>query len=210
MPRVGKAVGIDLGLTHIAITSDGDKFDNPRNTHKYEKKLAVLQRKLAKKIKGSSNRNKAKLKVARVHAKIADCRRDFTHKLTTRLVRENQTICIETLAVKNMVKNRSLAKAISDANWGEFVAQLEYKTEWYGRTLVGIDRWYPSSKRCSCCGYTMDKLPLDVRHWTCPECETKHDRDINTTVNIKAVGLAVLASGESVSLASSVGISCSR
>lgn len=193
-----KSVGVDMGITDIAITSDGFKSGNPRYTKKYEKKLAKAQRNLAKKKKGSNNRKKAKLKVARIHAKISDSRRDFTHKLTTQLVRENQTIAVETLAVKNMVKNHCLAKAIHDVSWGEILRQLEYKSDWYGRTLVGIDRWYPSTKRCSACGYTMEKIPLKIRNWTCPECATEHDRDINAAINIKAAGHAVLACGENV------------
>ncbi len=128
----------------------------------------------------------------------ADQRRDGLHKLTTRLIRENQTVCVESLAVKNMVRNRSLAKAISDAGWGELGRQLEYKAEWYGRTLVKIDRWYPSSKRCHVCGHMLDSLPLDVRQWTCPECGVRHDRDINAAKNILAVGLTVNAYGEAV------------
>lgn len=161
-------------------------------------RLAKYQRRLAKKQKGSNNRRKAKRKVARIHVKIADCRRDFTHKLTTTLIRENQVICVENLAVKNLVKNPALAKSINDANWGELARQLEYKAGWYGRTAVAIDRWYPSSKRCSRCGYMLDKLDLATRQWTCPECKITHDCDVNAARNIKAAGLAVLACGETV------------
>src|SRR5690625_1097380 len=146
-----------------------------------------------------SRREKAKLKVARVHAKIADARRDFLHKLSTRLINENQVIAIESLSVSNMQKNRCLSKAISDAGWSEFVRQLEYKARWYGRELIGIDRWYPSSKRCFDCGYTMPKMPLSVREWVCPECGSIHDRDINAARNVLAAGLAVSAHGEAVS-----------
>ena len=195
---VSAKVGIDLGLSHFAILSTGEKIAAPNTFRKNEEKLAKLQRKLAKKAKGSANRKKAKLKVAKLHAKIADSRKDFLHKLSTRLVNENQVIAIETLAVSNMQKNHNLAKSIADASWSEFVRQLEYKSLWYGRELVGIDRWYPSSKRCSDCGHTVKKMPLNVREWTCQECGTIHDRDINAARNVLAAGLAVSALGESV------------
>ena len=197
--EVAAKVGIDLGLTHFAILSTGEKVAAPNTFRKHEAKLAKLQRRLAKKQKGSARRAKAKRKVARLHAKVADARRDFLHKLSTRLINENQVIAIESLAVSNMQKNRHLAKSISDASWAEFVRQLEYKAHWYGRTLVGIDRWYPSSKRCSDCGHTVSKLPLSVREWVCPECGTLHDRDINAARNVLAAGLAVSAHRESVS-----------
>ena len=192
-------VGIDLGLTHFAILSTGEKIAAPNMFRKHEAKLAKLQRRLAKKQKGSARRAKAKRKVALLHAKVADSRRDFLHKLSTRLINENQVIAIESLAVSNMQKNRCLAKSISDASWSEFVRQLKYKAQWYGRTLIGIDRWYPSSKRCSDCGHTVSKLPLSVREWACPECGTIHDRDINAARNVLAAGLAVSAHRESVS-----------
>ena len=198
-PEVTGKVGIDLGLTHFAILSTGEKIAAPNTFRKYEAKLAKLQRRLAKKQKGSKNRAKARLKVARLHAKIADARRDFLHKLSTRLINENQVIAIESLSVSNMQKNRCLSKSISDAGWSEFVRQLEYKARWYGRELIGIDRWYPSSKRCSDCGYTMPKMPLNVREWVCPECGSIHDRDINAARNVLAAGLAVSARGEAVS-----------
>jgi putative transposase len=198
-PEVTGKVGIDLGLTHFAILSTGEKVAAPNTFRRYEKKLAKLQRRLAKKTKGSNRREKAKLKVARLHAKIADARRDFLHKLSTRLINENQVIAIESLSVSNMQKNRCLSKSISDASWFEFVRQLEYKARWYGRELIGIDRWYPSSKRCSDCGYTMPKMPLSVREWVCPECGSIHDRDINAARNVLAAGLAVSAHREAVS-----------
>jgi len=197
--RIESKVAIDLGLTHFAVLSTGEKIANPKAFRKNEKKLAKAQRALAKKQKGSANREKAKLKVAKLHAKITDTRKDFLHKLSTRLINENQVIAIETLAVSNMQKNRKLAKAIADASWSEFVRQLEYKSLWYGRELVGIDRWYPSSKRCSDCGHTVKKMPLNVREWTCPECGAIHDRDINAARNVLAAGLAVSALGENVS-----------
>lgn len=195
LPVTKKTTGIDLGLTDLVITADGFKSGNPRHTAKYEKKLAQAQRRLSKKKKGTANFHKARIKVARIQAKIADCRRDFTHKLTTTLINENQVISCESLSVKNMVKNPRLAKAIGDANWGEMVRQLEYKAEWRGRTLVQIDKWYPSSKRCNCCGHVVDSLPLHIRHWTCPACEARLDRDTNAAINIKAAGQAVLACG---------------
>src|SRR5438105_6563944 len=190
--------GIDLVLKRIIITSDGHTYGNPKFFDKEEKKLAKAQRRHAKKKKGSKNREKARLKVARIHKRIADRRRDYQHKLSTKIVRENQVVCVESLQVKNMVKNHCLAKAISDVGWSEFVRQLEYKAEWYGRTLVKIDKWYPSSKRCFDCGHLLDSLTLDIRHWVCPECGVSHDRDINAAKNILAAGLAVAACGEAV------------
>lgn len=198
LPMTNKAVGIDLGLKSFLITSNGETIDNPKYYAKAEKKLAKLQHKHARKKKGSKNRDKARKKVAKHHARIADMRRDFQHKVSTKLIRENQTVCLETLAVKNMVKNHCLAKAISDVGWGEFVRQLAYKAHWYGRTLVKIDKYYPSSKRCHHCGHLLDSLDLDVRFWVCPECEAAHDRDINAAKNVLAAGLAVNACGEAV------------
>jgi putative transposase len=180
------------------VTSDGQTYGNPKFFAKDEKKLAKAQRRHAKKKKGSKNRERARLKVARIHKRQASRRRDYQHKLSTKIIRENQVVCIESLQVKNMVKNHCLAKAISDVGWGEFVRQLEYKAEWYGRTLVKIDKWYPSSKRCFECGHILDSLSLDVRHWTCPECGVAHDRDINAARNVLAEGLAVAACGEAV------------
>jgi putative transposase len=196
---VEQSVGADLGLQEFVILSTGEVVGNPKFFHKDEKQLAKAQRRHAKKRKGSKNRAKARLKVAKIHARIADRRRDFLHQLSTRLIREHQTICVESLAVKNMVKNHRLAKAISDVGWSEFVSQLEYKAAWYGRTLVKIDKWYPSSKRCFDCGHVLDSLPLDIRVWTCPECGVVHDRDLNAARNIHAVGLTVFeACGEAV------------
>ena len=198
MPITKKTVGIDVGLKDLFVTDTGLKTGNPRHTAKYAKRLALLQRRLSKKKKGSSNRAKAKLKVARLHAKIADCRLDNLHKLSSRLINENQVVCVESLKVKNMIRNHKLSKAIVDASWGEFMRQLHYKGEWYGRTVVAIDQFFPSSKRCNCCGFTLTKLALNTRYWVCPECNTGHDRDVNAAKNIKAAGLAVLALGESV------------
>lgn len=198
LPVVKKMVGLDLGLKSMVITSDGQTYGSPKFFHKDEKKLAKLQRRHAKKRKGSKNRDKARLKVARCHKKIADRRRDYQQKLSTTIIRENQVVCVESLQVKNMVKNHSLAKAIQDVGWSEFTRQLEYKARWYGRTFVTIDKFYPSSKRCFDCGHILDSLSLEVRSWTCPECGMFHDRDINAAKNVLAAGLAVSDSGESI------------
>ena len=192
------AVGVDLGITTLAALSTGEKIANPKYEKADRAKLAKAQRNLARKKKGSANRAKARLKVARIHARIADRRRDHLHKFTTRLVRENQVIAIEDLSVRNMVKNRSLARAISDASWSELRRMLEYKADWHGRELVAIDRWYPSSKTCSDCGHLLRSLPLNVREWVCAECGTVHDRDVNAAKNVLAVGLAVNACGDGV------------
>jgi putative transposase len=198
LPVTPQTVGLDLGLSSLVILSTGEKIGNPQFFRKDEKKLARAQRRHAKKQEGSKNREKARRKVARLHARIADKRRDYQHKLTTRIIHENQFVCVETLSVKNMMKNHHLAKSIADVGWGEMVHQLEYKAEWYRRTLVKIDRWAPTSKRCSCCGYVLDKLDLSVRYWTCPQCGTFHDRDINAANNIRTAGLAGIACGEGV------------
>lgn len=198
LPITASTVGIDVGLKDLFVTDTGFKSGNPRHTAKYAARLALFQRRLSKKVKGSKNRAKARLKVSRLHAKIADCRLDALHKATRKLINENQVVCVESLKVKNMIRNPSLSKAIADASWGEFTRQLQYKGEWAGRSVVAIDQFLPSSKRCSCCGFTMQKMPLDVRKWHCPECGTDHDRDINAAINIKAAGLAVLAHGEPV------------
>jgi putative transposase len=198
LPEIDQQVGIDLGLLDTAILSTGEKVGNPRFFRKDEKRLAKAQKRLSKKQKGSKNRDKARIKVAKIHAKIADRRQDFLHKLTTRLIRENQVISVESLQVKNMIRNHHLAKSIADVGWGELVRQLKYKAAWYGRTVVKIDKFYPSSKRCYDCGHIMPKMPLHVREWTCPDCGETHDRDINAAQNILAAGLAVLACGEAV------------
>lgn len=198
LPITASMVGIDVGLKDLFVTDTGFKSGNPRHTAKYAARLALLQRRLSKKAKGSKNRAKARLKVARLHAKIADCRMGALHKATRKLINENQVVCVESLKVKNMIRNPSLSKAIADASWGELTRQLQYKGEWAGRSVVAIDPFFPSSKRCSCCGFTMQKMPLDVRKWHCPECGADHDRDINAARNIKAAGLAVLAHGATV------------
>jgi putative transposase len=198
LPQTDKVVGIDRGITSLIVTSDGEKIANPKHFKRLRYKLRQAQKALSRKVKGSNNREKARREVARIHAKIADTRNDFLHKLTTRLVRENQTIAVEDLAVKNMLKNHKLAQAISDASWGELIRQLGYKCQWYGRTLVKIDRWFPSSKRCGRCGHVVEKLPLDIREWDCSECGTHHDRDINAAQNILAAGLAVIVCGANI------------
>lgn len=197
-PATTNAVGIDLGITSLVTLSTGEKITNPKHERKDRARLGKAQRELSRKAKGDgANRAKARRKVARVHARIADRRRDFLHKLTTRLVRENQTVVIEDLTVRNMVRNHQLARAISDAAWTDMRTMLEYKTAWYGRELVVVDRWFPSSKLCGACGTIRSKLPLNVRTWTC-ECGAVHDRDVNAAKNTLAAGLAVSVCGAGV------------
>jgi putative transposase len=198
LPKSDKQIGLDVGITSLIATSNGDKIANPKHFKQLRKKLKRVQKALSRKQKGSNNRHKARLKVAKVHAQITDARKDFLHKLTTQLVRENQTIVVEDLAIKNMVKNHKLSGAISDASWGELIRQLAYKCEWYGRELIKIDRWFPSSKRCGNCGHIVDKLPLNIREWECPKCQTTHDRDLNASKNILAAGLAVSVCGANI------------
>jgi putative transposase len=198
LPKSDKQIGLDVGITSLIATSNGDKIANPKHFKQLRKKLKRVQKALSRKQKGSNNRHKARLKVAKVHAQITDARSDFLHKLTTQLVRENQTIVVEDLAIKNMVKNHKLSGAISDASWGELIRQLSYKCEWYGRELIKIDRWFPSSKRCGNCGHVVDKLPLNIREWECPKCGMNHDRDINAAHNILAAGLAVSVCGANI------------
>lgn len=193
LPVVNKTVGVDVGIKDLAICSDGITFNNPRLTNKYAKKLANASRKLAKKKKGSNNFNKQKLVVAKVHEKIANSRKDFTHKMTSKLINENQVIGIESLKVKNMVKNRKLSKHIHDANFCEIVRQLEYKADWYGRTISAISQWFPSSKMCNECGSLYSGAwSLAIRNWNC-ECGAAHDRDHNAAINIHNEGLRLLA-----------------
>ena len=197
LPITPKMVGLDLGLTSFVVTSDGEEIASPKYYRRDEKKLAKAQRLHARKQKGSKNREKSRKKVARLHAKIADRRRDYQHQISTRIMHENQVVCIESLAVKYMVKNHALAKSIADVGWGEFIRQLGYKAEWYGRTLVKIDRWYPSSKTCHVCKHILPELDLSVREWVCPNCGTRHDRDKNAAKNVLAEGLSVAACGGS-------------
>ncbi|MBE9143393.1 RNA-guided endonuclease InsQ/TnpB family protein [Planktothrix mougeotii] len=195
LPVNKNAIGLDLGITSLIATSNGDKVVNPKQFKQHYRRLRRAQKNLSRKQKGSKNREKARVKVAKIHLKISDSRQYFLNKLTTNLVRENQTIAVESLAVKNLVKNHKLALAISDSGWSELVRQLDYKCRWYGRNLVKIDPWFPSSKRCGNCGYIMDKLPLNIREWECPNCGIVHDRDINASRNILAAGLAVSVCG---------------
>ena len=191
LPATGAVAGIDLGIKDFAVTSAGEKIPNPRKLARREQNLARYQRRLARCPKGSANRVKAKAKVARAHRKVRASRTDFLHRTATALVRSHDVIVIEDLAVKNMIRNRSLAKAISDCGWGTFRQKLAYKAARAGRHLIVIDRWYPSSKTCSACGHLLAELSLRTRHWTCPSCRTRHDRDINAAKNILAAGLAV-------------------
>jgi putative transposase len=198
LPPSSETVGIDAGITSLVTLSTGEKVNNPKHEKRDRARLTRAQRNLARKEKGSQNRAKARLKVARVHARIADRRRDALHKLSTRIIRENQTVVIEDLSVRNMVRNHSLARSISDASWSELRRQLEYKADWYGREVIAIDRWYPSSKTCADCGHLTSKMPLTVREWVCPSCGVLHDRDVNAARVIKAAGLAVSACGDGV------------
>ncbi len=197
MSATTSAVGIDAGITSLVTLSTGEKITNPKHERRDRACLVKAQRNLARKAKGSANRAKARVKVARVHARIADRRRDFLHQLTTRLVRENQTLVIEDLTVRTMVKNHTLARAISDASWTELRSMLEYKCAWYGRELITVDRWFPSSKLCSACGALAEAMPLNVRTWTCG-CGATHDRDVNAAINLLAAGLAVTVCGDGV------------
>ncbi|GEC06289.1 transposase [Streptomyces spinoverrucosus] len=193
------ALGIDVGLDHLLTLSTGEKIANPRHERRDRERLAKAQRELSRKARGDgANRRKARQKVAEIHARITDRRRDVLHKLTTRLVRENQTLVIEDLTVRAMVKNRSLARAISDAAWSQFRSMLEYKAHWYGREVVAVDRFFPSSKLCSHCGTLQPEMPLSVRTWTCDSCGTAHDRDVNAAKNLLAAGLAVSVCGAGV------------
>jgi putative transposase len=197
LPANSDAVGIDVGLSHLLTLSTGEKIANPRHERRDRVRLAKAQRELSRKAKGSANRAKARARVARVHARITDRRRDMLHKPTTRLVRENQTLVIEDLTVRNMVKNRTLARAISDAAWSQLRSMLEYKAAWYGREVIAVDRFFPSSRLCSHCGALAERMPLGVRTWTCV-CGTTHDRDVNAANNLLAAGLAVSVWGAGV------------
>jgi len=183
-PLNGPKIGADLGLKDFLITSEGKKYPNPRFYQRALKRLKRLQRSLSRKVKGSSNRNKQRLLVASSHEKVANQRLDMHHKLSLRLTCENQVVAVEDLHIKGMVKNHKLAQAISDASWGQFLTMLEYKGKLYGCEIRKLDRFFPSSKRCSKCGYIHEHLTLDIREWTCPDCGTDHDRDVNASTNI--------------------------
>jgi putative transposase len=193
LPEVGQFIGFDLGLKQFLIPSSGETVENPRYFRKTGKQLARAQRRLSRMKKGSKNYVKQKVKVAKLHEKVSNQRKDFLHKQSTRLITENQIICLEDLQVKNMIKNRKLAKSIQDAGWGEFKRMLAYKATWYGRTLVPIDKFFPSTKKCSHCGSINPMITLDIRSWQCPICKTIHDRDQNAAKNILKEGLRILA-----------------
>ena len=213
LPRNNQQVAIDLGIKDVIVSSKGFASGNPKYYQKYQQKLAKLQKRLAKKQKGSKNRDKALVKVAKLHAKIADCRNDFLNKLTIQLIRENQVVITESLAIKNMIKNPKLAqrvradrrrsddwgsfasRAIADVAWGELIRQLDYKASWYGRILIQVDRFFPSSKRCHACGHVLDKLSIEIREWDCV-CGSHNLRDYNAALNLLAVGRTVLAYGD--------------
>jgi putative transposase len=195
----GKAIGLDMGIKDFCVTSVGSKFDNPRWLEKHERNLRNKQRYLSRKQKGSNNLNKARIKVAKVHNKISRCREDFQHKLSRRIVDENQIVICENLIIKEMVKNHCLAKSIEQVSWGQFQTMLKYKCEQDGKIYLEIDRFFPSSKTCNNCLNVVDSLPLDLRQWKCSRCKTKHDRDINASKNIRDEGLRILASGTGVS-----------
>ena len=198
LPPVERSIGLDAGISALVTDSDGNTIANPRTINRFQKRMRRAQKALSRKVKGSNNRRKAKVRVARIHARITDIRQNHLHQLSTRLIRENQTIVVEDLNIRGMVKNHSLARAISDASWSELIRQLSYKAEWYGRKLVKVDRFFPSSKTCSSCGHLLNKLPLQVRSWECPSCGAIHDRDHNAARNILAAGLAVEVCGASV------------
>ncbi|AFZ46034.1 transposase, IS605 OrfB family [Cyanobacterium stanieri PCC 7202] len=195
----GKAIGLDMGIKDFCVASDGSKFDNPRWLEKHERNLKNKQQALSRKQKGSNNRNKARIKVAKVHNKISRTREDFHHKLSRRIVNENQVVICENLNIKGMVKNHCLAKSIQQVGWGQFQTMLKYKCEQEGKIYLEIDRFFPSSKTCNHCLNVVDSLLLDIRQWECPRCKTKHDRDINASCNIRDEGLRILSLGTSES-----------
>lgn len=191
----GTAIGVDVGLTHFAITSEGSKYANPRFLTKHENNLKRKQQQLSRKQEGSNNRKRARLKVANVHRKITNCRGDFLHKLSRRIVNENQVIVVENLNVKGMMQNHKLAKAIHQVGWGMFGTMLKYKAEAEGKVYQEVDRFFPCSKTCHACLNQVGSLPLDVRQWTCEKCQTTHDRDVNAAINLRDEGLRILTSG---------------
>lgn len=191
-PNNGGEIGLDMGIKDFYVDSNGGVVENPKYLEKSEKKIRKEQRRLSRKVVGSNNRNKQRIRVAKVHEKIANCRNDFLQKQSTMLVRENQTICIEDLKVKNMIKNRKLAKHIASVSWSSFFDMLEYKAQWYGSEIIRIPSNYPSSQTCSVCGYKNAEVKnLSVRNWVCPECGVTHNRDANAAINILNKGLEI-------------------
>lgn len=203
LPKTNKNIGLDLGISDFAIMSNGQKLDNPKFSSKLAKRLAREQRKLSRRLEyakkhnrsllDSKNYQKQKIRVARIHEKIMNQRNDYLNKISTDIIKNHDIICIEDLSSKNLMKNHKLAKSIADVSWSNFVSKLEYKCIWYGKTLVKIDKWYPSSQICSNCGHNDGKKQLSIRNWTCPKCNTKHDRDINAAKNILDEGIRILA-----------------
>ena len=191
----GKILGIDVGLTDLAVTSDGSKFANPKHVLKAQKNLAKKQQHLSRKAKGSNTRNKARILVAKAHERVANARQDYLHKLSTRLVNENQVIAVEDLHVKGMMKNHNLARAIGDAGWGAFTSMLKYKTARAGKGYIEVNRFFASTKTCSCCLHAQTQMPLEIRMWTCDQCGARHDRDINAAINIRDEAQRMIAAG---------------
>ena len=195
LEKTGKSIGIDLGLKDFVITSDGYKYKNNRYTKRYQTKLKKAQQHLSRKKKGSNSYQEQKLKVARLHKKITNSRLDNLHKVSTELITKYDTIILEDLNIKGMMQNHKLAKHIADASWSNFITLLTYKAEWNDKQIVKIDRFFPSSKTCNCCGYINQNLKLDMREWTCPSCHTKLDRDLNASKNILNEGYKIILSG---------------
>jgi len=198
LPKMDKAIGLDMGISALVTTSAGEKIVNPKTMKRYRVRLARMQRHASRKTLGSTNSARTQRKVARIHQKISDTRQDQLHKLSTRLVHENQVIVIEDLSVHGMLRNHNLAGSIADASWGRLRHMLEYKCNWYGRELRVIDRWFPSSKTCHECGHVVSKMPLSVREWTCPKCGAVHDRDVNAAINILSAGTVDYTCGGAV------------